>query len=107
MHGNAKHKKQKRAPRVGAVNPYMVARKTAMIEAGVRQRDVFNAVKEHDLSSSTVGFVIEGRFRNDDVMKAFATLVGKSQASMFPPDELAWLTKKKEAERDALRTVAG
>jgi len=66
---------------------YHTARLKMMLDANVQAKDVYAHVRSLGLSYSTVAAVLEGRFRNDDIVRAFCELTHTSSEHAFPNDE--------------------
>lgn len=93
-------------PKASDVNPYMVERKAALMRVKKKAADVWeNLGCTPRLSIATVREVINGTFRNDDVIEAFCIVTGLSRAAMFPATELEWIALHRKAERSVIEAV--
>ena len=97
-------------PKANDVNPYMIARKSAMMAARVTAQEVWD---EHAnrvgtrkaVSIATVHQVIRGIFRNDAVIDVLCSLTGVGRAALFPATELEWIAEHRRAERSAIEAT--
>lgn len=91
-----------------AVNPYMVARKSAMQLAKVTAAAIHAKLAAGGiwLSTATVREVINGKFRNANVIHVFCEMTGTVEAVVFPAAELEWLERRKNAERVSERSYS-
>lgn len=96
--------KPSRAPR----NEYQRARDNALAAVGYTKKDILLILDAVDagISYSTVTATIDGRFRNDAVIKAFCSLTKTKAAEMFPAAEAPSRQRPAKRRNETARTRA-